>query len=230
MTLFLVVAGLTGSLLAWNTPLERALWAPLRIVNPPSADAKVIDPFDLRDRAVAEIPNVVGNRVDFNADEPGRPRYFELRASTNKNHLATAASSDDQVYLDPYTGAELGRRKAGDITQGLKNLMPFIYRVHYTLALGIIGSYAFGIVALLWTLDCFVGAYLTFPRGRPFSRKWLPAWLVYWKRFNFDLHRAGGLWLWAMLFVFAWSSVGFNLAQVLYPSYAHPVRLPRRLR
>ena len=26
-----------------------------------------------------------------------------------------------------------------------------------------------------------------------------------------DLHRAGGLWLWAMLFVFAWSSVAFNL-------------------
>ena len=26
-------------------------------------------------------------------------------------------------------------------------------------------------------------------------------------RVNFDLHRAGGLWLWPLLFVFAWSSV-----------------------
>jgi uncharacterized iron-regulated membrane protein len=34
---------------------------------------------------------------------------------------------------------------------------------------------------------------------------------------NFDLHRAGGLWVWAMLFVLAWSSVGFNLSEVYEP-------------
>jgi len=28
---------------------------------------------------------------------------------------------------------------------------------------------------------------------------------------NFDLHRAGGLWFWPLLFVFAWSSVRFEL-------------------
>ena len=37
------------------------------------------------------------------------------------------------------------------------------------------------------------------------------AWLVKWRsgafRLNFDLHRAGGLWLWLLLLVFAWSSV-----------------------
>jgi uncharacterized iron-regulated membrane protein len=32
-------------------------------------------------------------------------------------------------------------------------------------------------------------------------------------RLNFDLHRAGGLWLWAMLLLFAWSSVHFNLTE-----------------
>lgn len=36
-------------------------------------------------------------------------------------------------------------------------------------------------------------------------------------KLNMDLHRAGGLWLWAALFVFAWSAVGFNLAQVHTP-------------
>ena len=36
-------------------------------------------------------------------------------------------------------------------------------------------------------------------------------------RLNFDLHRASGLWLWAMLLVFAWSSVMFNMKSVYEP-------------
>ncbi|MGZ7192220.1 PepSY domain-containing protein, partial [Streptococcus pyogenes] len=79
-------------------------------------------------------------------------------------------------------------------------------------------------VALLWTLDCFAGAWLTFPAPqrlnapRP-AKPWLSRWAPSWKlrlssgayKLNFDLHRAGGLWTWAMLFVLAWSSVAFNL-------------------
>ena len=48
-------------------------------------------------------------------------------------------------------------------------------------------------------------------------------------RVNFDLHRAAGLWLWAMLLVYAWSSVFFNLpnfytrATQLVLDYEQPV-------
>ena len=75
------------------------------------------------------------------------------------------------------------------------------------------------IVALVWTIDCFIGFYLTLPvSSGAFWRRWKPAWLVKWKagayRLNFDLHRAGGLWVWAMLLVFAWSSVMLNLPSV----------------
>jgi uncharacterized iron-regulated membrane protein len=129
----------------------------------------------------------------------------------------------------------LGERLWGDITQGLKNVMPFIYRLHYSLALGIVGNYIFGAVALLWTLDCFVGAYLTFPARRrtaatqiKVSKSWLKRWWPAWKlrthsgsyKLNVDLHRAGGLWPWAMLLVLAWSSVGFNLQEVYKPVMA----------
>ncbi|MFQ5415166.1 MAG: PepSY domain-containing protein, partial [Phycisphaerae bacterium] len=54
----------------------------------------------------------------------------------------------------------------GDLSQGLANLMPFVYRLHHSLALGTVGTWIFGVVALLWTLDCFVGAWLTFPPPR----------------------------------------------------------------
>jgi uncharacterized iron-regulated membrane protein len=39
----------------------------------------------------------------------------------------------DELLIDPYTGAELGHRRWGDITQGISNLMPMIYRLHYCL-------------------------------------------------------------------------------------------------
>ena len=84
--------------------------------------------------------------------------------------------------------------------------------LHYNLTFGQAGEYVLLAVALLWSIDCFVAFYLTFPiTFEKFWKRWKPSWLVKWRggfyRINFDLHRAGGLWLWAMLLVFAWSSV-----------------------
>ena len=49
-------------------------------------------------------------------------------------------------------------------------------------------------------------------------KRWKYAWWVKWRasafRVNFDLHRAGGLWVWPLLFVFAWSGVMFNMRPV----------------
>jgi uncharacterized iron-regulated membrane protein len=43
--------------------------------------------------------------------------------------------------------------------------------------------------------------------------RWKPAWLIKLNggayRINFDIHRALGLWTWAMMLVFAGSSVAF---------------------
>lgn len=134
-----------------------------------------------------------------------------------------------EAFVDPYTGRVLGSRAWADLSEGVVNLMPFLYRLHYSLALGDVGILLFGIVALLWTVDCFVGAYLTFPLSdrrvgstARFSwfRRWLPAWLLRTSRlfsFLFTWHRASGLWLWALLLVFAWSAVGLNLPQVHRP-------------
>jgi uncharacterized iron-regulated membrane protein len=51
-------------------------------------------------------------------------------------------------------------------------------------------------------------------------RRWKIAWLVNRKgsiyRLNFDLHRAAGLWTWAMLLVLALSSVQYNLNDELF--------------
>jgi uncharacterized iron-regulated membrane protein len=218
---FLLVAGLTGSLLAWQDELEDLISPPLRLAAPPTPGARPLDPFALREAVLAHVPGARADWLPLHG-EPGRSVRFGLAADP--------PPANDQVFVDPYTGRILGERKWGDITQGAKNLMSFVYRLHYSLALDRAGVVLLGIVALAWTVDCFVGAYLTFPAlRRGAARAWLARWWPAWQlrrgagayKLNFDLHRAGGLWTWAMLFVLAWSSVAFNLREVYAPVTRH---------
>ena len=221
LALFLVIAGITGSLLAWNEELEAAISPQLfRVTAPPGAAR--MDPLLLHARVQARYADALAARLPLEFTD-GRSVLFALRPLSKSQKLA-----NDQVFVDPYTGQTLGQRRWGNISQGMKNLMPFIYRLHYSLALDGIGTVLFGIVALLWTLDCFAGAWLTLPNkppsGEP-ARRWPARWWQAWKfrsgsayKISFNLHRAGGLWTWAMLFVLAWSSVAFNLPQVYDPA------------
>ena len=221
LALFLVIAGITGSLLAWNEELEAAISPQLfRVTAPPTAVR--IDPLLLHAQVQARYPDALAARLPLEFSD-GRSVLFALRPLSKSQKLA-----NDQVFVDPYTGQTLGQRRWGNISQGMKNLMPFIYRLHYSLALDGIGTVLFGIVALLWTLDCFAGAWLTLPNkppsGEP-ARRWPARWWQAWKfrsgsayKISFNLHRAGGLWTWTMLFVLAWSSVAFNLPQVYDPA------------
>ena len=119
------------------------------------------------------------------------------------------------LVLDPYSGRELGRLLwcGYDVGGGvLANVMPFVFDVHMTLKLGETGMWILSVLAIMWSIDCFIGFYLTLPvTHRSFWGRWKPAWLVKRRsgffRLNFDLHRAGGLWFWVVLFIFAWSSV-----------------------
>ncbi len=159
---FLLLAGLTGALLAWNEELDA--WASPRLLRaaPPAPGAPMLDPLALRQRVQALHPEAYA-AMAYLQQEPGRAAVVRLFGLPNPATGQPVEPPNDQVFVNPYTGEVLGERKWGDISQGLKNLMPFVYRLHFELALGVVGSYAFGIVALLWTLDCFVGAYLTFP-------------------------------------------------------------------
>lgn len=189
----------------------------------------MLSPVTLTALVLKQYPDAILTRLDL-TQVAGESRRFYLQPRTES---PANKIFNNEIFVDPYTGKVLGERKWGDITQGSINLLPFIYRLHFSLALGKVGDYAFGVVALLWTLDCFVGAYLTFPAQQRKStpkrktkesswlKRWWKSWKIRWQggaaKVNFDLHRAGGLWVWAMLFVFAWSSVAFNLREVYIP-------------
>lgn len=252
MVLFLVVAGVTGSMLAFYEELEALLHPDImRLRHVPGQQP--IDPVTLAEQVEQRYPQAMLNRIPLFVEAEKPMRYF-LQPKT-----ATDVLENNEIFVHPYTGAILAERKWGEISQGSINLLPFIYRLHFSLAADKWGQYLFGMIALLWTVDCFVGAYLTFPprqkssgarrNGRVHAHtnwwvRWKKSWQVRWGsgryKVNFDLHRAGGLWVWAMLFVFAWSGVAFNLTDVYRPvmmyllddqpaEYALPAAQPSRV-
>jgi uncharacterized iron-regulated membrane protein len=213
MTVFLIVVGVTGSLLAFNRELEKFLSPQLFAV--PQTDQPRLDLGDLAERAQAAGRGeklVYITYAEFNQVKA----YFEA------DNRSASPPGFDEMFLNPWTGEELGRRRRGDLSEGLINLMPFIYSLHWRLAAGDIGQWILGVVAILWSIDCFIGFYLTLPKSREkFLQRWGPAWQIRWRggfyRLNFDIHRAGGLWLWIFLFIFAWSSVMMNMRAIYEP-------------
>jgi uncharacterized iron-regulated membrane protein len=206
---FLILVGLTGSLLAfWN---EINHWLTPKLYPGPHPGIE-LDAATLARRAETLVPQARATQVYLG--------YVGTAWVTVEPRGGAAPLGFDQIYLDNVTGEELGRLQFGAPAATLNALLPFIYKLHYALALGDGGEKILGVVALIWTMDCFVAFYLTLPTRSGTSRKkylqrWGPAWRIKWSgafyRVAFDVHRAGGLWLWAMLLIFAWSSVMLNL-------------------
>jgi uncharacterized iron-regulated membrane protein len=232
IALFLCVAGVTGALLSFYDELDARFAPGLHIVASPGPAAPMLDPQTLREQVLARHP---GGTIDYLPLHftPGRSVVLGVTRVDPRTGESQPWSRDwDEIFIDPYTGSVLGHRQWGDIGEGMVNFMPFVYRLHYSLALGDYGLLAFGIASLIWTLDCFVGFYLTFPVSlrrhpgqAPRASEWLTRWKSAWfvrrrrggQRLVFDLHRATGLWVWPLLLVFAWSAVSFNLAAVYSP-------------
>lgn len=224
MTAFLIVVGLTGSLLAFYSELDKSLNPQLYPkLRPYMARLSMAE---LAERAEEIAPQARVASVYLRERERAEIR---VQPKADSDSPGFAELPFDTLLLEPYTGRELARYTWGDIRQGTVNLMPFIYRLHYELALGPFGGWLVGIVALVWTLDCFAGLYLTLPapsREMGFAavasawRRWRGAWRIKWAggfyRINYDIHRAGGLWLWIALLIFAWSGVYMNLGDTVY--------------
>lgn len=227
MAAFLVIAGFTGAIIAFQDELDEWL-NPHLFQAAWQAGQPMLDPYQLQARAQQKAP--ANTRVDelqfklpqnAQAGHHGEAVLFRLTPMDPQVSLPA-----DQLFIDPQSGKALGARLSTAGPFQRETLLPFLYKLHYSLALpGVSGRLIMGIVAVLWTLDTFVAFFLTLPRRQPQSKssywqRWKPAWLVKWQasgtRINFDLHRAVGLWLCSVLLIFAWSSVMFNLREQVY--------------
>ncbi len=218
---FLFVAALSGSILSFNHELEELINPELFIVPIPKPFQKKLDPLLLHEKVKVAFPNISTDYIPLRSLAPEKSFSISVHSATND------PIDFDQVFLDPYTGRVLGTRMRGDLSQGFKNIMPFIYKLHYSLLLGDIGELIFGIIALIWTLDILFVTYLTFPLNTSKRDIWIIRWWKHsWhiklsdfkslKRFV-NLHKSIGLWILPILFIFAWSSVYFNLGSIYKP-------------
>jgi uncharacterized iron-regulated membrane protein len=129
----------------------------------------------------------------------------------------------DQVAVNPATGAIQAQREWGEISLSKKQLMPFLYRLHYSLHIpdvGLLplGLWFMGIVALIWLLDSFIALWISFPSWKAWKKSLQFRFDKGGYRLTFDLHRSGGVWTWLLIMPLALTAVSMNLnRQVVRP-------------
>lgn len=216
IALFVAMAGLTGSVLTFHHEIDEwlnpdffaetssgAMLSPDRI-------ASLVETHDPRVRVqymtIPDRQGHVSEVVTIPRPDPATGRLYEV--------------DNDWLSVDPVSGRMIGQRRWGACCFESQNLISFLYEFHHNLKLPEPwGPYVMGSVALAWALDCFVALALTFPRGQPFLTRWRAAWAVKRAsayRISFDLHRAGGLWLWLLLLMIAISGVAMSLRTQMF--------------
>lgn len=233
MVPFLFVTGLTGAIISWDHELDDLLNPHLMRA---TGQGVSIPSLKLAQAIEARDPRVQVSFVPL-AAEPGKSLHFGVQARIDPATGQPYRIGYNQVFIDPATGTELGRREWGAVWPVTReNFVSFLYVLHFSLHVPEFwgsqrwGIWLLGVIAILWTVDCFTGVYLTFPAQRrnpaPQRTSWWSRWKPSWRirqptnayKLNYDLHRAGSLWTWVLLFILAFTAFSLNLyREVFYP-------------
>lgn len=219
---FLFTAGLTGAVISWDHELDEWL-------NPALFHARS------EPGAAEPMSSLALARQVEHADARVRVQYIPLSAEPGHTVLLFVEPRIDpatgqpfeldfnQIAMDPLTGEIQGRRMWGDVSLDRENLLPFLYKLHYSLHLpdgfGVeLGVLLMGLVGMVWALDCLIALWISFPSRKSWRKSFAFRWRQGGYRLTFDLHRSGGVWLWALLATVAVTSVSMNLgSQVVRP-------------
>ncbi len=215
--LFLLLAGLTGSVIAFRPGLD--VWLNPGLLHA-SSSGRVLPLSLLVENAERSEPRV---RV-LSLGLPLEPHGVVIAKFAARTDPATGKPFQldfNEIYLDPSNGKILGARDTNAVSVDREHLIPFIYRFHQTLTLpGLLGRWVMGAVAILWVLNGCFGLYLTLPHQIRHWRRWGSAWLpkggggAY--RRSLDIHRTAGLWLSCVLLTMAVSGVSLNLSREVF--------------
>ncbi|OAJ60237.1 peptidase [Paraburkholderia ginsengiterrae] len=211
--LFLFVAGLTGAIIAWDHELDAAL-------NPSFFNARTAAPalsgLELARRVEAADPRLQVTFLPLTA-EPGRTLQMMVLPRTDPATHKPYPLDFNQIAVDPASGEIQGRREWGAVSLARLNLLPFIYKLHYTLHLpftgGIdTGTWLMGIVGIVWLFDSVIALWLSFPSFKAWRKSFAFRFGRGGYALTFDLHRSGGVWIWGLLMIVALTSVSMNLS------------------
>ncbi|MGS0892678.1 PepSY-associated TM helix domain-containing protein [Burkholderia stagnalis] len=212
IALFLFVAGLTGAVIAWDHELDAALNPGFYHAN---GSGKPLPALELAARVEAADPRVQVTYLPLGI-EPGHTLQAGVVPRVDPATGRPYVLDFDQIAIDPETGVVQGRREWGVLSVARLNLIPFLYRLHYTLFLPMYGGINFGfwvmgVVGIVWAFDCLIALVLAFPN----LKSWRKSFAFRVRRGGyplvFDLHRSGGVWVWGLLLVVAITSISMNL-------------------
>lgn len=213
---FVVLAGATGSLLAFHHEIDAMLAPQLHSATPSSSRASL-------DSIAASIerqePGLVVGYFVFSPNTPAASArvVMNTRSAAAAGRLDREGASHREYYADPYSGAILGARNWGEAGVAPASWVPMVYRLHMSLFVGEAGQWITGIVAALLILSVVLGVALVILRPSIRRVALRVKWSAGRARAFFDLHRSGGLIAAVPLLVIAFTGLYMNLPSVVEP-------------
>ncbi|MET0343008.1 MAG: PepSY-associated TM helix domain-containing protein [Polyangiales bacterium] len=211
---FLFVSGLTGAIISWDHELDEAVNPHLFHANS-GGKGEVLSGLALADHLEKSDPRLRVGFVSL-ATEPGHTHVIGVDAKVDPATDKLYPLDFNQVAIDPVTREVQGKRFWGAVSLARENLLPFLYRLHYTMHIPHgwgydIGMIFMGIVAIVWTVDAFIALWISFPNRKTWRKSFAFRLRDGGYKLNFDLHRSGGVWAWGLLFVLGVTAISMNL-------------------
>ncbi|HEX5000581.1 MAG TPA: PepSY-associated TM helix domain-containing protein [Terriglobia bacterium] len=189
---YVLVLSVSGSALVFRNDLYNAFTAPPVILK---AQGERLSAEAIRSAARAAHPGYEISRVWENETNPAQA--IEITLDRGGHEI--------QRLFDPYSGRDLGHA----IPAGIR-LMSWLEDLHVNLLAGESGRLVNGTAAALWVALGLTGAVIWWPGLRDWRRAMGVRWRANWRRFNFDLHSAVGIW--TLLFFLLWGITGVHVA------------------
>jgi uncharacterized iron-regulated membrane protein len=215
VALFLVfsVLGVTGSILVWDQPLERALHsdrfdvAQVKPARPASAfAAAATEAFDGHAAIVSlRLPTRAGEPVTAVGQVSGPP------GANGRPRQLTA-------WLDPQTA------RVADIAEVARSGFSVIHRLHGSLMIQGMGRKIVGWLGWGMSISCITGLILWWPKGgSPWKGlRWLRTPMVF-----DNLHHMVGFWICVPLAILSLSGVYISFPQTARALFQLPAQAPR---
>ncbi|MCX7092388.1 MAG: PepSY-associated TM helix domain-containing protein [Methylobacter sp.] len=206
-----VVIGLTGSLLAFEFPLDELLNPKLLTV-----------PVDQENKSYLPLDTIVAAGVkalppDGKAGAIAFPRHSGLAFELWFNQASLYGDNTEihQLFINPYTGEVTGQRLLTDFEHIWRDpFKDFILRLHYTLGLGLGGMNVVGFIGLGLLFSVLTGLILWWPSPGKLRNALTIKRNASPERFNFDLHKTFGFYSAVILLFLILSGV-----YLIFPEY-----------
>lgn len=212
---FLFIAGLTGAIISWDHELDEWLNPQLYKAKTQDVDFAAIDALSLANKFEADNPQLMVSFMPLNIEAEHSLMMTVMPRPVPETGKA-AAVDFNQVAIDPATSEVQANRMWGEISLTRENILPFLYKLHYSMHIpdgfGLeLGILFMGIIAIVWTIDSFIALWISFPKAKSWKKSLRFRWKQGGYKLNFDLHRSGGVWLWGFVLILAVTSISMNL-------------------